>query len=606
MPVKLILLGSIVLFSNIQIIYSEEDVWIEQELAGDDVPLSERYSYSREEEESPAFEFLKSLREIAPRTFSGELTFRTRQNEREHSAFDITDYWYERFIARMNWGKESAECGALALRRFGEPGVSGNSYFKYHLKKVWLKVDNLFGNNTFLLGNYRVQYGQGLVFYGSLLEFSRPIGTSWKGLRVERGTNPNAYLNGFGWQYEGDRFLCSAFVSRSWLSADLNSEGNVDENMYGLKEDYGLLETESQREKWRSFFEDLAGGHISYHVDDRVDIGLSGYEAYYSRTVNPSGTEDYYTHVLRGRRNTVGGIDWLIKKDVFSFSGEYAVSKARGEGILPQKGYAWAVTPKIVCKPWIFFLTGYDYDPAFYNRHAQGPSFNNTDPNNQKGLLYGIRYKRKPHMLFVTYRSAQTTLSEWTGSARSTSPRYPADMKEIYGEYRIFIIKTVEVVFRMWNDYRDRYLDIDSSAAAYFIQTGQERKRTRGEITWTPSKKFRYRIRYDNRIEKIPLKGEKLSGDLIFGEILYKPFDAFSIGFRETVFDSGATYLSQYEPVWYGIHQSNNFFSQEGMRTFIVLKFKMSRYLIWIRYGRTELTDGTIRDDFRLQTDIYF
>lgn len=603
---KLLILLCIALLLPVHAYPSEQD-WIEQEIEGDDVPLDESYSYSREEEESPVYKYLKALREVVPKKFKGEMIFRTRQDELAGDPLNTADYWYEKFSAAMDWEKQHAETGILSLRRFGEPGVSGKTFAKYHIKKIWFKLDNAFDRETIVAGNYKAQYGQGLVFYGSVIEFTRPIVVKPKGLSPDRGTNPNAYLNGFGWTNTYGRLSCAGFVSRSWLSADLNSDGSVDENLYDLKNDYGFLDTDAGQERFRRFSEDLIGGRIGYTVADGMSVGYTGYEAWYNKTVNPSRTAEKFAHVFRGDRNTVGGVDVTFKNNEFSFLSEYAFSKTRGGDASPKEGNAWVVTPLMHIKPWKLFITVYDYDSSFFNRHAKGPSFNNADPNNQKGMLYGAVYRSKPHRLFITYRSAQTEESEWTGSAGSSSPRFPADLKEIYIEYSLRIIRSFEIGSRIWNDTRDRYIDIDPTNVSLLSQTQQERKRGRLQTTWTPSNKFRYRVRYDTRVEKIDLIGKRLSGELVFGEITYKPVKDIYISFRQTVFDSGGTFLSQYEPVWYGIHQSNSFFSQKGIRSLIVLRYTLSSHAsVWTRYGRTELTSGSIREDFRLQTNIHF
>ncbi len=76
---------------------------------------------------------------------------------------------------------------------------------------------------------------------------------------------------------------------------------------------------------------------------------------------------------------------------------------------------------------------------------------------------------------------------------------------------------------------------------------------------------------------------------------------------RQTVFDSGGTYLSQYEPVWRGIYQSASFFGSKGMRSLIMVTYTWNPHgRIWMRYGRTDMSDGSISQDIRLQTGIYF
>ncbi|MFH1380502.1 MAG: hypothetical protein ABII23_09520 [bacterium] len=603
---KIILLVSISCLFSVNV-YSVEHDWIAQDAAGDDVPLNESFSYSREEEESPLVEFLKSLEEIMPKKFKGDIVFRTRQNESAGDPLKASDYWYEKFSSEIDWGKQHARMGILSLQHSGEPGLSSEAYCKYRIKKIWVKIDSLIQEDSLILGNYKAQYGQGLVMYGSIAEFSRPILVKSNGLRIDKGTNPNAYLNGMGWESRCKQISYAVFFSRAWLSADVTQEGDVDENLNDLKDDYGYLETEAGRMRWRRFYEDLAGAHLGYELTDNAHVGITGYEARYSKQVDPSCRQEKYAHVFRGDRNTLGSIDINMTHNEFSVAGEYAFSASRGNEIQSQDGNAWAFTPIMHVKPWKLFVTVYDYDPTFYNRHAKGPSFNNADPNNQQGHLYGAVYALHPQELFVTYRMGQSEQSEWSGSATSTSPRFPADLREIYVEYKLTVNKRAEIASRLWYDTRDRYIDTDPTTGSLLQQTEQERKRYRLQFTWKPEKKFRYLIRYDNRIEKIDLIGERLSGDLIFGEISYKPFKQLYISFRQTVFDSGGTYLSQYEPVWHGIYQSESFFSQNGIRSLAAIHYNPKEHLSgWIRYGRTELSDGRVRDDIRVETSILF
>ncbi|MBD3271300.1 MAG: hypothetical protein GF384_02030 [Elusimicrobia bacterium] len=586
----------------------KKPLWIEQEIAGDDAPLNQRFSYSGELEESFAAQLLRTYRRMKPDKLTTDIIIRSKHDDVYAGDIHEADYWYQRFVVQGTWTHKTASGGCILLRRPGEPGISFDNTFQYNCKKIWFVYEDRKSDTQVLAGNFRAQYGEGLVFYGSVNEFSRPILVSSYGLRPDRSTNPNAYLQGMGVTQRIGRVTVTGIGSKTFLSGDRTaSGGRIDENLYALKEDYGLLETTSQRERYRRFCETLTGGRITTAVIKGCSISVTGYGARYSSVIDPDRTDERYSHVFRGDRNTVGSVDSNFRRGPYRLNAEYAWSKPSGPVADVRTGTAWAVTNQLVQRPWQVFVTAYDYDPWFYNRHGKGPSFGTSVPNNQEGVYYGLIYRTAVHDLFFTYRVASSEWSEWSGSAASTSPKFPAEMKELFADYTITLPHQVDFRCRVWLDTRDRYIDMNMSDGTVFEQIEQERIRSRVHLSWMPLKKLRYQVRYEHRIEKISAIGERCAGDVVFGDIVFKPTASWSVQFRQSIFDSNNTYISQYEPVWYGVYQSYSFAFQQGLRSFVVIRGHCGPYcILWLRYGRTDLISHTVRDDARLQLSVHF
>ncbi len=491
--------------------------------------------------------------------------------------------------------------GWTVLERNEEiPVFDWRNFWRYKLKKYYLKMENSAQDNKIIVGNYSLSYGQGLVFYAPLSESVRAIRTKPSGLTVEKGTNENTYLRGFGWEKKTRNYLAAVFYSRVYLDGGKNSDGSFDDDLNELRENYGSLETKTDLAEDNTLRENLFGVRVAYQTGRNTFFGITGYEAKYNPSVNPDKTDNGYKglvaaesekwgYVFRGERNRVVGLDFTREHKYGNFFGEYAYSSSNG-GNSPAvvKGDAWLVGLILNLGKTDFFGSIFDYSPEYSNRHSKGEILSSDSvTRNQKGKIFGIKYKDKGQEYFFAYHLANIPKPLWSGYSTSHLPRYPADAWEIWFEYRQKFERDLELYFRQWNDRRERYFyDSDS-------QINQYRYRSRYQLTWQKKENLRFRMRYETKKEEYPhfLTGQvnqKEYGELYFFDVLSRIVPGFNLNARLTFFDAREVYLSETEPYWNQVYLSQLLPRKKGERFYFLIEKKLNKNAaFWIKFENT-------------------
>ncbi|MFH1282579.1 MAG: hypothetical protein ABII27_02835 [bacterium] len=524
-------------------------------------------------------------------------------SESEYNEF--SEYYYNRFNVGYKKASLRIESGFVVLRETFQPAFNALNFDKYFLKKYFLLIERQPKIGRFILGNYRLNSGQGLVFYDSLAEFVRPIKNKPMPIRPDLGLSDQNYLKGVAWENENDKFGISLFFSQKDLNGSKeNNEMDVD--LYSIREVDNDFISKSEINRYHTFEETLIGGRV-FSKNEFLYVGISGYESSFNYKLNPEDTTNYYSHVYRGDKNTVLGFDFNYYYNDLNIFGELAVSKAGGGDLKTNQGNGWTITPVYDIEPFSLFSSIYYYDPYFFNRHAQGTSFDGEPPNNERGVISGVNFKDKGHSLLTHYRIARNELSNWKGTGQSTSAHLPGESKAVYFEYSYKLAPGVDLYFRQWNSFEDKYLDIDNSDVEEFKQVVQEKTRSRYQIS-LKKKKASFKIRYDKVKEKVETLSTQDEGDLFFSEIGYKLSDVWDVSGRAIFFDTEGVYLNEYEPNWYRIYQSYSFRSNPGVRYYLVSKLKITNHLLfWAKLGQTVYDNlDKSSTDFRTQLDLTF
>ncbi|HCJ67380.1 MAG TPA: hypothetical protein DHV62_08695 [Elusimicrobia bacterium] len=503
--------------------------------------------------------------------------------------------------------------GWTVLERNEEiPVFDWHNFWRYKLKKYYLKIENSTQDNKIVIGNYALSYGQGLVFYTPLSELVRPIKIQPSGLTVEKGTNENTYLRGFAWEKKTKNWLTTIFYSSVYLDGEKNTDDSFDDDLNELRENYGSLETKTDLAENNNLKENLYGGRFAYQLDENTYLGITGYEAKYNPLVNPDKTDNGYKglvsaesekwgYIFRGEKNSVFGFDFSQKYKHWNFFGEYAYSNSNGSGsAVTVKGDAWLVGSILNFKKTYLFGSVYNYSPEYFNRHSKGEIlFSDSVTQNQKGAVCGMKYKSKSQEFFLTYRLASIPKPLWSGYSTNHSPRYPADAWGIWFEYRQKLWKNLELYFRQWNDRRERYF-YDSKTQTG-TQVAQYRYRSRYQLTWQRKENLRFRMRYETKKERYPDLNQKDCGELYYFDVLSRIVPGFNLNARLILFDARDIYLSETEPYWNDVYLSQLLPKKKGERFYFLIEKKLTKNIaFWIKFEHilTESREQRIKFQF--------
>lgn len=484
------------------------------------------------------------------------------------------------------------------------PSFDWQNFWRYKLKKYYLKIENSRSKDKIVIGNYALSYGQGLVFYAPLSELVRPIKVKPSGLTAEKGTNENTYLRGFAWEKKTKNFLTTIFYSSVYLDGEKNNDNSFDDDLNELRENYGSLETKTDLTENNNLKENLYGGRFAYQLGENTYFGITGYEAKYNPLVNPDKTDNGYKglvtaesekwrYVFRGEKNRVLGFDFAQKYKKLDFFSEYACSYSK------IKGDAWLLGLMMNLKKVNFFTSIYNYSPEYFNRHSKGEIlFSDSVTQNQKGTICGMKYKSKGQDFFLTYRLANIPQPLWSGYSTNRLPRYPAKAWEIWLEFSQKLGKNLELYFRQWNDKRERYFYNSDS------QINQYRYRSRYQITWQRKENLRFRLRYETKEEKYPDLNQRDDGKLYYFDFLSRIKGDLNLNARLIFFDAREVYLSEAEPYWNDVYLPKLLPKKKGERFYFLIEKRFVKDIVfWIKFEET-LTDSR-KQKIKLQFDFY-
>ena len=206
----------------------------------------------------------------------------------------------------------------------GEPFFVGNNKKGYDFYSPYLYIHDVGKMQSFVLGNYRANYGYGMVIntnYG--LGKTAVLNTLLNrntGLKKHSSTDEYNYLQGIGIGYQ---------LSKRWQLDIFHSfrkmDGTVD-NLFikSLKKD-GYHRTIKEIEKQHTFSNELIGSHLDYN-GKYIEWGLTAVYNVFNKSLNP--VQKYYnTFETRGRDFFNIGTNYKIFMGRFAFFGETALDK---------------------------------------------------------------------------------------------------------------------------------------------------------------------------------------------------------------------------------------------------------------------------------------
>ena len=206
----------------------------------------------------------------------------------------------------------------------GEPFFSGTNKKGFDFYSPYLYMHNIGRIHTFVLGNYRVNYGYGMVVntnfsLGKTVSLNTLLNRN-TGLKKHSSTDEFNYLQGTGISYQlSKRWKWDVFYSYRKM------DGTVD-NLFirSLKKD-GLHRTTKEIEKNHTLNNQLIGSHLDYN-GSYIEWGLTSVYNVFNKVLNP--VHKYYnTFDPRGRDFLNIGMNYKIFMGKFSVFGETALDK---------------------------------------------------------------------------------------------------------------------------------------------------------------------------------------------------------------------------------------------------------------------------------------
>ncbi len=505
-----------------------------------------------------------------------------------------------------------------------EPSINFQTLRDLHLKKFYVRVNESFGFDKVVMGNYQLQFAQGLVFYYPYGELVRPIKVKPRGVKVDTGTNPNTYFRGVAVEKKLSAFDFAGFYSYKGLYADLNDDGTARFDLESdAKNDLGDNKMYSARDPYRNInrkdnlHEELLGARVQWNFAPGTHISVIGYDATYSPHINHKSW-DGSKYVLRniykfrGNRNTIVGGDFETWFKGINIFGEYARSFEQGKEKLnlpapfnkERSGDAWLLQSMYNFKKFTFWVAYWDYAPDYYNPHssAQGGRTMRDKDYNQVGTYLGLLLKERKIESQISYKPVKYKIPQ-------DAKNYPGQSNDFWFDIKYKPQKEYEIYYRAWHHWWDDSHKITSMDGTTSETTDILRGyiRNRYQITYKPIKALRLKVRFDDSRKLVPSQNYEEFGWLSYVDVDYGLTSDLKLSFRYMFFDSPFFAMSSIDNMWPGVLVPF-FWTQgegKGRRWYLALSQKLDRNTsIWLRYENLfYLKDGYDRHTFKAQFD---
>jgi hypothetical protein len=480
----------------------------------------------------------------------------------------------------------------------GEEFFKGTQKQGYDFYSAHLYGKNIGKIRAVALGDYHVQFGQGLTLWSGL-GFGKSadavsVRKNAAGLRPYTSVDENIFMRGAATTIGVGSFDVTAFFSSKKRDGTLASITDTLENDDDILSISSLLETGYHRtpgelEKKNSITETIYGGNITYRKR-RFNAGITGVRTMFSHSLDKD-IYPYNQFEFIGKENLNIGLDYSYIFSNINFFGEAARSQNGGMAFI--NGATIALDPKLSLS---ILHRHYEkeYQSLYSSAFGEG-----SKVANEQGLFLGLMATPSRAWTFTAY--ADNFSFPWL--------RYRVDAPSHGFDYLLQVKYRMSRSLEMYARYRNKTKAINNTevlSGLNFLET-TERVNYRYELRY----KVTESIQLKNRLEYITYSvGEKpYSGFMMYQDVQYKPkklpfsltmryalFDTDNYDTRIYVYENDVLYASSFPSYYY-----------KGSRTMVLLNYDLNRNVeFWLRWAQTYYSDrfviGTGLDEVQSNT----
>lgn len=455
----------------------------------------------------------------------------------------------------------------------------GFNFFSFHFAKYYTAKWK-----TIALGDYQVQFGQGLVFGAgySLGKGSETVPTVRKGsigILPYTAALEFGFFRGAGLTYQNGNWqssLIASYAPRDGRASSSLDTLNTEDLTINSFNQSGLHRTESELSTKNQFRELSLGGNVQFSPKSgKLQIGSNYLFTRFNHAWIKEATL-YNQFDFAGQSNHVGSVYMNYNWKNFFLFGESAVSQSGGKGNLI--GFVSSLSKQID-----FSLLWRKYDKEFHSFYASAFA-ESTRPANEQGVYLGIQIKPIP---------------KWKINAYYDFFRFPWLRYRLYAPSKGYEwlaritfqpARNLTAFFQIREEQKDRNLsDSGEPSLAYQIMP---LNKINGLVSleYQVSKEFFFRSRI--LFSRVDYNDKKSTGFMILQDAQYS-FSKFRITGRIALFDSDdydtRLYAFENNVLW---TFSIPAFAGQGMRYYLLGQYQVNSQLTaYFRFSRTSYTD---------------
>lgn len=273
--------------------------------------------------------------------------------------------------------------------KFGDQNTTlGWDYSSFHLE-----LNNIGFINKIILGDYNLEFGQGLNVWSSFStnksSYSTNIVKLGRGVRAFTGANENLFYRGIATQMEFGNFKISPFYSKNKIDASINLVENEEEfNTY----ETGLHRTDTEIDRKNTLTKTDFGADINY-TQDNFNIGVTAINTTYDNNLS-KGSNEYQIFNFDQKSTSSASAYYIWNLNTIILSGEHSMNK---DG-------AWATLHNISVNPtpeFEFVISYRNYQKDYFS--AFNAPFSEYSSPGEVGYYFGARSELHKYLTISAY-----------------------------------------------------------------------------------------------------------------------------------------------------------------------------------------------------------
>ena len=479
------------------------------------------------------------------------------------------------YLRYRNTFKDKISFGITAEKDAGEEFFRGSNKQGFDYYSAHLFVRDLWKFNKIAIGDYHVNFGQGLTMWsGFALGKSADVFSarrSASGLKPYSSVNEAQFLRGGGFNIAlGKSIDFTGFASYKKIDANLNAidSNDIFDNSFSSFQISGYHRTVSEMEDKNAVGQFVTGGELGFR-GKAFKIGLASVFTKYDQPLS-ANLQAYNQHKFNAQQQLTSGINYRFYYRRLSFFGETAMSDNLKFGTV--NGVAWHADPKLD-----LLIIYRNYDKAFQSLYSAGFG-ESSDNTSEQGLYFGMQMRLSKRISATAYYDQfKYTHFKWLTDDLSEG-------REIFAQFNFKINRNAGMYVRFRNKITERDTRDDITGVDSQVQLNKT------SVRLNYDQRINSRIGLKSRIEwtKYLYDKDLSNGLLLFQDVIYS-FEKIplKLSSRFAIFeaDSYDARIYAYESDLLYVFSIPSYYNR-GIRTYLMAKYDFGdKVVLWVRWG---------------------
>jgi len=510
------------------------------------------------------------------------------------------------FIRYRSTYKDRLSWGFTAEKDAGEEFFRGSQKQGFDYYSAHIFVNDIWKFKTIALGDYQVNFGQGLTMWSSFAMGKTPNVFTGKryaqGLKRYSSANESQYLRGGGICLGNDKMELTVFGSYKSVDANVNKSDTLEDifdDSFSSFQISGYHRTFSEIEDKNKVKEFVTGGELSFSGEN-FRIGFAGVYTNYDIPLNSSlSLANQYK--FNGGNLFTGGINYRYFYRKISLFGEVSMSDNLKFGTI--NGMTWHADPKLD----LMVIHRY-YDKAFHSIYSAGFGESSDNTGEQGTYIGALLRVNKKMSVSAYYDQFNFTYLKWLTDDYSSG-------RDFFAQMDVNLSRNTKIYIRFRNKVTERNSKTDVAGLHDQIEINKT------SLRFNYDQRINSQLSLQSRIEWVNFlyDEEKSNGLLMFQDIEYTfkkiplkvtsrfaIFDSDNYDSRIYAYENDLLYVFSIPAYYY-----------KGMRSYLMLKYDISEKIdLWVRWGiwsyqnvddissGLEQINGTRKTDIKIQLKI--